>query len=101
MRCIFNNFFSTVGAILDVLEGKERAFSHLFCCLWYLLRHEELVDMGMQTTESKVLMDGMLPLKQSTVRLILVVLPQDKWWCAFFWFGMVLALDRSVWLRLR
>jgi hypothetical protein len=30
MRSVSNNFFSTVGGILDVLEGKQRLFSRFF-----------------------------------------------------------------------
>jgi hypothetical protein len=78
MRCTSNKFFSTVGAILDVLEGKETAFSRFFLSFWYLSRHEEVVDMGIQVTKSKVLMEGMFSPKHSTVQSILVVLPRDK-----------------------
>jgi hypothetical protein len=43
--------------------------------------------MGMKGGESKVLIESSVAPKQSTVRSILVVLFQDKEWCAFFYLG--------------
>jgi hypothetical protein len=53
--------------------------------------------MGVQTTESKALMESTLAPKQGTVRSILVVLPRVKWWCAFFCLGWYWLWTDQLW----
>ena len=51
------------------------------------MRDEEVADTRMDVTKSKLLIGGMFSQKQSTVRLILVVLLRDKCGARFFWLG--------------
>jgi hypothetical protein len=64
----------------------------IYVFIYYLelfFRHEEAVETRMEGMKWKVLMEGMLGMKQSKVGSILVVLLHDKWLCCcFIWDGI-------------